>query len=232
MDRPLHTMQTVAVVVVLLLAVLFGQALADASVSASTIAASSANTGEVLGRASFAYLTGIRVFAAQVLWNRLEPVLHEYYGGVALRDQTYVLTTFNMITLLDPQFEQTYYIGPWILAQRGSIDQAISLAKQGVENVPNSGLLRASYAQILLLHGDDLEAAVEQTDIAVSDSVVWVDAIEQHDAYGVLRSVYMRAGMQKEADEVLRVIEQLDAQIGDQLPAQAHDHDGDGEPDH
>lgn len=214
--------------VVLLCVVIVGQAVADSMVPASGGSA----TNEVIGRASFAYLTGIRVFVAQVLWNRLDPIMHEYYSNVPLRKQRYMLTTFNLITLLDPDFVPPYYIGPWILAREDHVPEALALAAQGVKNVPHSGLLRTSYAQVLMLYGDDLDAAVKQADIAISGAVTWDDAIEQHDAYEILRAVYTKAGLTDKADEVLVAIEKLDAAIGDQLPADAHDHNGDGKPDH
>jgi len=226
--RASHSLWVAVAIVLLVVTVLIGQSLTD--MSAATIGES--GTGEVLGRASFAYLSGLRVFVAQVLWNRIDPLLHEYYSDVPLRKQIYMLTTFNAITMLDPQFEQPYYVGPWILAQEGEVDEALDLAAQGVENNPDSGLLRASYAQMILLFGDDLELAVEQADIAAGDSVAWADKIEQHDAYGVLRFVYSKAGLETKADGLLHEIEVLDAQIGDQLPEEAHDHDGDGKSDH
>jgi len=228
MGRVTHSSWLAVAIVLLLVTVLVGQSFADTSVAAGGVS----GTGEVLGRAGFAYLTGLRVFVAQVLWNRIDPLLHEYYSNVPLRKQIYMLTTFNAITMLDPQFEQPYYIGPWILAQEGEVEEALDLAAAGVHNNPESGLLRASYAQMILLFGDDLSMAVEQADIAAGDSVVWTDKIEQHDSYGVLRFVYSKAGMDAQAEELLRKIDVLDAQIGDDLPEEGHDHDGDGKPDH
>ncbi|MBU4557480.1 MAG: hypothetical protein KJ747_11485 [Actinobacteria bacterium] len=228
MGHSLGRVQIALLLVLLLAVVLVGQSVADASMPVSQVS----GTGVVLGRASFAYLTGVRVFIAQVLWNRIDPILHEYYSGVPLHKQTYMLTTFNVITLLDPQFEQPYYIGPWILAREGHVDAALELSAKGAANVPDSGLLRTSYAQMLFLYGSDLDEAVKQANVATSGSIRWLDAIEQHDSYGILRAVYMKAGMTDQAAEVLRVIERLDAEIGDQLPAEGHDHNGDGKPDH
>jgi len=229
MPRALSTPVVVVLILVLICAALVGQALADSALPAG---APGLSTGQTVGRAGFAYLTGLRVFAAQVLWNRIEPIFHEYYGGIPLEDQTYMLTTFNLVTLLDPQFDQPYYVGPWILARAGHEQAAIELASKGVKNLPESGLLHAAYAQILLLFSKDLDLAVEQADIAMSDTVVWSGAIEQHDAYGTVRAVYIKAGLDEKASEVLRRIELLDSQLGDQLGDESHDHDGDGEPDH
>jgi len=229
MSRALSTPIVAMLVVALVCVALVGAALADSALPAGS---GGLTTGESVGRAGFAYLTGLRVFVAQVLWNRIEPIFHEYYNGVPLREQAYMLTTFNLVTLLDPQFSQPYYVGPWILARAGHEAAAIDLAAQGVANIPDSGLLRASDAQMLMLVSEDLDAAVKQADVAMSDAVVWSDAVEQHDSYASVRVVYIKAGLDAKAAEVLERIEALDSQLGDQLGDESHDHDGDGVPDH
>lgn len=227
-ERMSHPFMLVALVIVLLATVLAAQGLTDGMATPT----SAGGTTQVVGRAGFAYLTGLRVFVAQVLWNRIEPIFHEYYSGVALEEQQYMLTTFDLVTRLDPQFEQPYYVGPWILARSGHAEAAIELARKGVENAPRSGLLRSSYAQILMLFGNDLTEAVAQADVAFGPDVTWTDPVEQHDAYGAVRAVYIKAGLNERADAVLSRIEELDASIGDAIPSSGHDHNGDGVPDH
>ncbi|PKQ29104.1 MAG: hypothetical protein CVT60_07060, partial [Actinobacteria bacterium HGW-Actinobacteria-10] len=106
------------IVGLLLLALLFaGQFGADRM----AVGTSPVETGLAVGRATFAYLSGLRIFAAQVLWNRIEPLFHEYYEAVPLREQLYMLPTLNAVNMLDPQFQQPYYIAPWILARQGEV---------------------------------------------------------------------------------------------------------------
>lgn len=229
MSRVLSTPVVVTLAAVLVCVALLAGGLADSALPPGYAGVS---TGETVGRAGFAYLTGLRVFVAQVLWNRIEPIFHEYYGEVPLEDQAYMLTTFNLVTLLDPQFSQPYYVGPWILARSGHEAEAIDLAAAGVREIPDSGLLHAGYAQILMLFSEDMDAAVKQADIVMGDTVVWTDAIERHDAYGAVRAVYIKAGLDKKAADALERIELLDSQLGDQLGDESHDHDGDGAPDH
>ncbi len=62
-------------VALLLVALIGGQALASATAPPGGVAA----TGRVIGQTSFAYLGGLRTFAAAVLWNRLEPLFDGYY---------------------------------------------------------------------------------------------------------------------------------------------------------
>lgn len=222
---PLRTLLIGLLLVALLIGAQFG---ADRM----AVGTGSVETGQAMGRATFAYLSGLRIFVAQVLWNRIEPLFHEYYGEVPLREQLYMLPTLNAVNLLDPQFTQPYYIAPWILARQGEISSALEVAERGVENNPDSGLLRTSYAQVSAIYGEDIDVAYEQARIAASDRVTWLDDIEKHDSYQVLRSVHKQAGDQAGAEAILVEIERLDAAIGDQLPAGSHDHDGDGQPDH
>ncbi|MHB9004707.1 MAG: hypothetical protein ACYC6C_11710 [Coriobacteriia bacterium] len=213
----------------LLVAVLFaGQSGADRM----AVSTSPVETGLAMGRATFAYLSGLRVFAAQVLWNRIEPLFHGYYEAIPLYEQSYMLPTLNAINILDPQFQQPYYIAPWILARRGMVPSALDVARRGVDNNPNSGLLRASYAQVVAIYGEDLDLAHEQARLAATDRMQWIDEIEQHDSYQIIRSILKQAGDEQGAEEILIEIERLDALIGDDLPAGGHDHDGDGTPDH
>ncbi len=115
---------------------------------------------ESAGRAGFAYLTGVRTFAAAVLWNRLDPIFHDYYEEVPLGEQLSLLPMVRMVNWLDPQFVDGYYISAWILSQRGEVEQAYEIASEGVENNPDSGVLRTSYAQILYLNGEDDESGL------------------------------------------------------------------------
>lgn len=228
MNSLLHRPIALWIVVALLLGVvLTGQAIVD-----STVGASFTSTGDAVGRAGFAYVTGLRTFVAAVLWNRLEPQYHDYYDDKPLVEQTQMMPIVNLVVLLDPQFLDAYYVAPWILARRGDINEALDLAALGVENNPDSGLMRVNYAQTLWNFGDDLPGAVEQAEIALGETMRWRDPIEQHDSYAVLSSLYRNAGYDERVTFVLAEIERLDAEIGDQLPAGEHDHDGDGKPDH
>lgn len=228
MEATKGTTFIVLTVCVMLALALVGQAVTDASTPLATT-----GTGQAIGRAGFAYLTGFRVFAASVLWNRLEDVLHGYYHDVPLDDQTFIMPSIRMITALDPQLVDAYYVVGFVLASRGETETAFQVAREGVSNNPDSGLLRMSYAQILFLFGDesDMAEAIRQADYAM-DHGVWRDAIEQHDSYGILSFIYKRAGDRGRFDTLQREIERLDAEIGDAIPAGGHDHDGDGVPDH
>lgn len=217
-----------AVVGVLVAVVLGGQQMADATLPEQQ----SASTAEVMGRAGFAYLTGVRTFAAAVLWNRLDPIYHEYYHDKTLDEQVQTLPTIKLVTMLAPDFEDAYNVGAWIVANRGLTAEALQLAREGTEHNPRSGVLRVNYAQILWLYGDDPDEAVAQADIAFEGDAEWRDLFEQHDGYALLRTLYEQNGQREKAQEVLHEIERIDEELGDALPPGQHDHDGDGVPDH
>ncbi|MDZ4180371.1 MAG: hypothetical protein U1E29_14250 [Coriobacteriia bacterium] len=213
------------VATVLVVALLAGQTAADAQ------AAGSGRDTQAFGRAGFAYLTGVRTFVAATLWNRLDPIFHDYYGGVPIEDQLQLLPTIQMVIMLDPQFEDAYHFAAWALARRGDVDTGIDIARQGVENNPESGLMRLNYAQILALFTGDLEEAVRQADVAV-ESATWRDAFEQHDGYAAFGAIYRAAGLNEKDAFIQSEIRRIDEQLGDALPPGSHDHDGDGTPDH
>lgn len=215
----------VIVVIALAALLLAGQFIADRQ--ALAVARDSA----ALGRAGFAYLTGVRTFIAAVLWNRLDPIFHDYYEGLTLAEQTQMLPTIQAVIALDPQFIDAYYVAAWMLAQRGDVETGLDIARQGVENNPRSGILRMNYAQLLYLFKRDTPAAIEQIDAAVTDAE-WREPAEQRDAYAVFRAIYRSAGMTEREAFMLEEMLRLDEIIGAALPEGAHDHDGDGVPDH
>jgi tetratricopeptide (TPR) repeat protein len=197
-------------VCVLLAAVLGGQAVADSRVPARAGAAS----GAAIGRAGFAYLTGLRRFAALLIWNRLEPQFHGYYSTLALKDERFLLPNMRIVTLLDPQFIQSYYMVPWILVDNGKLAEAMDIAREGVANNPDSGLLHTSLAQLMYLKTQDLNGAVAQADLAMRPDQVWADATEQWQSMKILIDIYTKAGEPAKADAALLVTKELESRMG------------------
>ncbi len=226
--RSVRAWMVSALVVVLLALSLGGQAIADQVEPTS----GGASTAEVVSQAGFSYLTGLRTYAAAVLWNRIEPILHGYYQGEGLKGQRYMLPTLSAVVMLDPQFEDAYYVGAWIVASNDEVESGIELARQGVEANPNSGRLRVGYAQMLETWGEDLEAAHEQAALAMSPDMEWRDGFEKHDSYAIIGAIMKLSEDAERAALVHAEIERLDLELGDSLPAGSHDHDGDGVPDH
>lgn len=184
----------VAVLALLLVAVLFLQAGTDALVPTGV----SDVTGRAIGRAGFAYLTGIRTYAAAVLWNRLDPIGDTYYGTKTLKQQTFVLPTIHLVVTLDPQFTQGYYVAAWILFERGQHARGLALAREGVRNNPRSGLMIAQMSQLLLFLRDKgaqyLPEAEKWADIGTRETTVWTDDTEKFQGYAVFRVVYELTG--------------------------------------
>jgi hypothetical protein len=201
----MHRRAAWVAVAVLIVVVLAAQGLADSA----TPFAGRAAPGSLLGRAGFAYLTGIRVFIAAVLWSRMEPIEHTYYEGRSLKDETWAVPATYMVIALDPQFVQPYYVMPWILLRRGKIGLGLALARQGVVNNPESGLLHAAYASNLATWGHDMPGALRQARLALGAQ--WVDVQDKFDGYNNLVLVYDRARDTATRDRLAREVKRLAA---------------------
>jgi tetratricopeptide (TPR) repeat protein len=190
-----------AIAVVLIVAVLLGgQALATATAPPG----GTSSTGRILGSTSYAYLGGLRTFAAAVLWNRLEPLFHGYYGGRTVEKLVEFLPTMRLVQFLDPQFVQSYYNSSYILSRRGRMEDALSVARDGIKNNPNSGLLIANNAQLLLIEDKkaNLPEALVLAKRGLQPDVAWATLDDQFEGYGIFRTVYSLAGDK----EMVRVI--------------------------
>ncbi len=214
----------------LLACVALAAALALQSLPSASSTAPPMATERSVGRAGFAYLAGVRTFVAAVLWNRIEPQFHEYYESGDLRQQRFSVPTLRAVVLLDPQFVEAYYISSYIVAANGDMQKALQIAREGIANNPDSGLLYTNLAQLLLVFGNDPRGAAAQADLA--RAARWTDDVEKHDAYSILAAAYRAAGQTDKAAEVIRESELLDESIGSEVGPGAHDHDGDGVPDH
>jgi hypothetical protein len=200
-----------AAVAMLLAAVLMFQAGTDRLAPTGT----SDITGRSIGRAGFAYLTGIRTYAAAVLWNRLDPIGDTYYGDKTLTQQTFVLPTLHIVQVLDPQFTQAYYVSAWIIFARGDRRGGLANARDGVRNNPRSGLMITQLTQFLLLMRTDgpqyLPEAVKWADRGREKDVVWTDSEEKVEGYGQFRVIYERTGQTEKVLQVEAVLRQLEA---------------------
>ncbi len=208
MTGRLQTRTAIAIAALALIAVLGGQALAD---RAEPMSANGAVTGAALGRAGFAYLTGLRKFGAAVLWNRLEPQMHEYYGGTGLGRMTFMLPSVRAIVALDPQLVQAYYVAPVILIDSGHLQTGMDLAKEGVQQNPRSGLLLASYAELLFTRSKDATAALPYAVRTLAADTVWTTDEERWDAMAGMRAVFDKNGMPGLAAQAKAIMDAIDA---------------------
>jgi hypothetical protein len=178
--------------IVLLVAVLLGaQALAAASAPAGGVA----STGRLLGQTSFAYLGGLRTFAAAVLWNRLEPLFDGYYGRFD-KDFGVFLPSMRLVQLLDPQFQQSYYVTSFWLERFGRFDEALALAEAGLRNNPKSGLMRANVVQLLFIHDPtkNMPRLLQLAREGIGPNVTWANTDDQFEGYGIFAAVFHKAG--------------------------------------
>ena len=225
-----HTPALIVAVALCLGLLLGGQAVADALVPQ----ASAADTDQAVGRAASAYLSGVRTFAAAILWNRLDILHHGYYRNVGLAEQRYLLSSVAMVQALDPHAVQSYYVGSWVLIQNERVADGMDMARRGVENNPNAGILLMNYAQFLMLYADDLDAAVIVAEDALvrKDELEWTDITEEHNAWPIIAAIFRAAGRDDLDALVQEELERIDEEAGDAIGEDEHDHDHDGEPDH
>lgn len=207
------------VIAALLVTLLAGQAAADSLAPVGQ----DADTGRTLGRAGFAYLTGVRTYAAAVLWNRIDPLYHDYYEDIQLAEQTFMLPTIRAVVALDPNFEQPYYVAAWMLVRKGALEEGLELAELGVTNNPRSGLLLVNHAQILLLHAEDVDAAYGRAEEALAPDIYWRNLLEMHDSYAVVRSIFISAGDDVRAGEITQEMRRIDDEI-DRLGIKPESH--------
>lgn len=220
-----HAVMLVAACLVTALA---GQAGADALAAN----ASGVETNRAIGRAASSYLTGLTTFAAAALWNRVDPVMHNYYENVPLDQQLYVLSTITAVQALDPHAVQSYYIGSWILARNDRVEDGLAMARHGVEANPESGILWTGYAQMLLLYADNPDEAVRAGEASLDPRMQWTDPVEQVNAYATLTGVFRTGGRPDLVANARARIVEMERDAGQALGAEDHDHDGDGVADH
>jgi len=200
---------------VLVFALLGGQALAAASAPPGGVA----STGRVLGQTSFAYLGGLRTFAAAILWARLEPLFHGFYGGKNVDQLTEFLPTMWIVQALDPQFEQVYYNASFIVARQGMMDEALVIARRGLENNPSGGLMSANLIQLLLMQDKkaNLAEMLKLADEGMQPDTRWTSSDDRYEGYGIFATVYELGGYQRTAQAIrakMSVLRQQGAGLG------------------
>jgi hypothetical protein len=213
-----------------LMVLIAGQALATSAAPTG----GRSETGRVLSRTGFAFLGGMRTFAAAVLWNRLDPLLHGYYDGTTLAEQRWALPTYQLVTTLDPQFVQAYYEASYNVIAMGDFKEGLRIAREGINNNPQSGLMRANLAQLLIIQDKkrNLPEALELTEQGLDERMYWNSADDLFDGLVIFRTVYSVAGDKAAAEELNRRIVELEQSGLLSHEEHDHDHDHDGIQDH
>lgn len=192
----------IAIALVLVLALFGGQSLAAASAPPGGVS----STGRAMGQAGFAYLSGLRTYAAAVLWSRLDPIYDTYYTSRGTGQLKEFLPSMRLVQTLDPQFEQVYYNAAWMLYRRGQKAEALSIARDGVANNPRSGLLLANYVQILLVEDKvgNYQEAFKYSVIGLGPTATWANNDDKFEGYGIFRTVYQLNGNKAMVDKINR----------------------------
>jgi hypothetical protein len=206
-------------IAVLLATILAGQASSDALAPVGR-----APSGRSIGRASFAFLGGLRTFAAAVMWNRLEPQYHEYFSNLPFDQQLFVLPTVKIVTMLDPQSEQPYFVASLLLARSGHEAEGMQLAQDGVTANPQSGLLLSSLTQMIVIYGKDYRAAATEADHLFAPGVRWATLNDEYEGLAIARDAYKLAGETTKYDGVIALMKQVGAKIDMSKPVTPTEH--------
>jgi len=149
----------------------------------------------VIGQAGFAYLGGLRMAAAGPALPAARSAVPSVLTDKKIQDRVDLLPSIRIIQMLNPQLEQPYYYVSFILALKGRMADALGLAKQGVENNPTSGLLRANYVQLMMMQDRkrNLPEMLAQTKVGLGNSVTYTSLDDQYESYGIFRTTYLLA---------------------------------------
>ena len=201
---------TVAAVACALALIVGGQFLAVASAPPVQQMSQSA----VIGQAGFAYLGGLRMMGAGLLMARIDPQFHQYGQTSRFQDRLDLLPTIRLVQLLNPQLEEPYYTVSYVLTLRGKKTDGLKLAKEGTQNNPTSGLLRANYVELLMANDKHKNVALmlEQAKVGLSTSATYSSIDDEFESYGVFRSAYLLAGDKATAARIEAAQKQLESQ--------------------
>jgi hypothetical protein len=158
------------------------------------VGASGTATGAALGQAGFVYLTGFRSTLAGIMWKRVDEQGDAYYSNVDLGKQDYLLPTARIVTWLDPQYVEPYFVTQWVIARQGNLKGAVDMTLDGLANNPDSGLLRYGYAQLLDdFFGHDPRAYDWALKVVAPDSK-WRTVEEKYAGWAIARDLFKRYG--------------------------------------
>jgi hypothetical protein len=151
---------------------------------------------KLIGQTGFAYLGGLRVMAAGLLWGTLDAQFHQYMSDSDIKDRLDLLPAIRAVQLLNPQLEQPYYFTSYVLAKRNRMNDALELAREGIKNNPRSGLLRANYIQLLLMQGkkSSLPLMLEQARIGLGPNIEFVSADDAYESFSIFSVPFKLTG--------------------------------------
>jgi hypothetical protein len=120
----------------------------------------------------------------------------------------------RLVQMLDPQFEQAYYVSAYVLSRYGRKEIALDVARDGIANNPKSGLMRANFAQLLLIQDkvSNLPEALIQANAGAEPDMTWANADDQFEGYGIFRAVFDLAGKTAEAQRMSEAQKKLTQQ--------------------
>jgi hypothetical protein len=169
------------------------------------VAADGLDTGRTLGQAGFVYLTGFRSTLAYLLWSRVDAVGDKYYANIDVSTMKYLLPTARIVTWLDPHYVDPYYVAQWVVARQGNPKLSLQMTKEALDSNPDSGLMRSSYAQLLVLYFGG-KGAYDWALKTVAPDAKWLDVTEKFGGWAIARDVFKSVGDTARYEEAVKVM--------------------------
>ncbi|MEN6520596.1 MAG: hypothetical protein ABFD46_05530 [Armatimonadota bacterium] len=147
----MRVMTTIALILVLF----SGLAVLDTTVEKSRPAPAGGNSAVTILAGEF------RTVFANLLWIKAENYHHEYiaHNGDWTKNND-LLGLDQIITKLDPHFEEAYAAGAMMLIGQNKLKEANAYLEEGTTNNPNSIMLHDEYGTFLARHMKDYKGSL------------------------------------------------------------------------
>jgi hypothetical protein len=92
--------------------------------------------------------------------------------------------------------------------------QALDIAREGIAKNPKAGLMRANYAQLLLMQDKvkNLPEALKQARSGIEPDTTWANIDDKFEGYGIFRTVFNLAGDKAAAQKMTDAQKELNGQ--------------------
>ena len=158
-------------------------------------------------RSLWRFLGGVRSIAAAYLWIKIDEIHHAYYGDIH-REQE-LIPLYRLVTWLDPQWEDAYFVGSYLLYIYKRPKESLAFAEEGVKMNPRSAKLYYSLGQIQFLQ-KKYEDAEKSLTKAVECSK---NPTERAACLLLLTQVYRKMGDHEKAQKVWEEYLEVRAQL-------------------
>lgn len=146
-------------------------------------------------------LGGLRTAAAAFLWIKIDRIHDGYYGELTKEDE--LIPLYRIVTWLNPNIEDAYYVGSYMLCQAKRPDEGWNFALEGLKLNPESSKMELNVGQLALFYQNDYKTAIYHLKRA---SALAKDDEEKVQALQNLKAAYLKDNMKDKAEAVRKVV--------------------------